>query len=181
MSRVGAKPIALPKGVKVDINGQTVKAKGTKGEVNFDVHPRINVAVEEDKLVVKRGGNERTDRALHGLTRALLNNVLIGVSAGFEKKIEIVGVGYQADVQGKKLKLTVGFAKPVELTIPDDVTVTATDSTHLTISGVDKQRVGQFAAEIRSVRKPEPYKGTGIKYQDEQIRRKAGKAFGSAG
>lgn len=181
MSRVGVKPVPVPAGVKVEVAGQVFKAKGAKGEQTFDVHPRVKVAVEGEKVVVTREGNERLDRSLHGLTRALLHNLLIGVSAGFTRKLEIVGVGYGAEVKGKNIKLTVGFAKPVELPIPEGVTVVTPDATHIAISGMDKQKVGQFAAEIRAVRKPEPYKGTGIKYEGEKIRRKAGKAFGSAG
>jgi large subunit ribosomal protein L6 len=166
--------------VNVEVAGQSIKAKGAKGEMTVSVHPRIQVALDGNKLVVTRAGNERPDRALHGLTRALLNNLVTGVSAGFQKKLEIVGVGYNAEVKGKNIKLTVGFAKPVELPIPEGVVVTTPDATHILVTGVDKQKVGQFAAEVRAVRKPEPYKGTGIKYDGEQIRRKSGKAFGSA-
>lgn len=180
MSRIGLKPVPLPKGVKVDLAGQTLRVEGPKGKLAFNVHPRIQVAVEDAQLVCKRADDERTSKALHGLTRALVANMVTGVSAGFERKIEIVGVGFGAEIQGKNIKLTVGFAKPVILPIPDGVSVVAPDSTHVTVSGPDKQKVGQFAAQIRAVRKPEPYKGTGIKYEGEVIRRKAGKAFGSA-
>lgn len=181
MSRVGVKPVPVPSGVKVEVAGQTVKAKGAKGEISLEVHPRIQVALDGSSLVVSRSGQERPDRALHGLTRALLANLMTGASTGFERKLDIVGVGYQAEVKGNTLKLTVGFAKPVLLAIPAGVSVVTPDATHVTVSGTDKQKVGQFAAEIRAVRKPEPYKGTGIKYSDEQIRRKSGKAFGSSG
>lgn len=181
MSRVGVKPVTVPSGVSIDIAGQVVKAKGAKGETILDVHPNVQVTKDGDSLVVKRSDDERISRSVHGLTRALLQNMMVGVSAGFQKKLEIVGVGYNAEVKGTSVKLTVGFAKPVELTIPDGVSVTTPDQTHIVVSGIDKQKVGQFAAEIRAVRKPEPYKGTGIKYEGEQIRRKAGKAFGSAG
>ena len=180
MSRVGVKPVPVPAGVKVDVAGQVFKAKGAKGEQALDVHPRIKVVLEGEKVVVSREGNEALDRSLHGLTRALVQNLLVGVSAGFTRKLEIIGVGYGAEVKGKEIKLTVGFAKPVMLPIPEGVTVTTPDATHIAIAGIDKQKVGQFAAEIRAVRKPEPYKGTGIKYEGEKIRRKAGKAFGSA-
>ncbi|MBY0586185.1 50S ribosomal protein L6 [bacterium] len=180
MSRVGVQPVNIPSGVKVDLVGQSVKAKGAKGETGFEIHPLIEVKADGTKLVVTRRSDEKIARALHGLTRALLQNLMVGVSAGFERKLDVVGVGYQAEVKGKVIKLIVGFAKPVELKIPEGVVVVTPDATHITVTGIDKQKVGQFAAEVRAVRKPEPYKGTGIKYSDEKVRRKAGKAFGSA-
>lgn len=181
MSRIGLKPIPVPANVKVDLAGNTVRVEGPKGKLSFEVHPLIRVERKDQDLVCVRDGNDRQSKALHGLTRALLANMVTGVNAGFERKLEIVGVGYSAELQGKNLKLTVGFAKPVLLTVPDNVSVVTADATHLTVSGPDKQSVGQFAAMIREVRKPEPYKGTGIKYEGEQIRRKAGKAVGTAG
>ena len=180
MSRIGLKPVGVPKGVNVQLEGQSVRVDGPKGKLSFEVHPKIQVSLDGGSLVCKRADDERQSKALHGLTRALLANMVAGVSEGFSRKLEIVGVGYGAEVQGGKVKITVGFANPVFLPIPEGVAVATTDPTHITVSGPDKQKVGQFAAQIRAVRKPEPYKGTGIKYEGEQIRRKAGKAFGSA-
>lgn len=180
MSRIGLKPVSVPKGVQVQLAGQAVQVEGPKGKLSFEVHPKIQVALDGASLVCKRADDERQSKALHGLTRALLANMVAGVSEGFSRKLEIVGVGYGAEVQGKSVKITVGFANPVFLPIPEGVAVSVADPTHITVSGPDKQKVGQFAAQIRAVRKPEPYKGTGIKYEGEQIRRKAGKAFGSA-
>jgi large subunit ribosomal protein L6 len=181
MSRIGKIPVAVPSGVNVDVKNGKISVKGSKGTLAIDVPTGVAVAVENGSVMVTRDGDSRQEKALHGLVRALVANMVNGVTNGFEKKLEIIGVGYGAKVNGKKLDLTVGFSRPVSLDIPDGVTIALPDATHVTVQGIDKQKVGQFAAEIRAVRKPEPYKGTGIKYEGEQIRRKAGKAFGAAG
>jgi large subunit ribosomal protein L6 len=158
-----------------------VSVKGKHGELALEAHPRMTVVLDDGKkeLRVERPGDDREARALHGLTRALINNMVTGVTTPFEKKLEIVGVGYQAALSGKTLTLQVGFANAIKLPVPAGVTCEVPDPTHVNIKGADRQAVGQFAAEIRSVRPPEPYKGKGIKYHDERVRRKAGKAFGS--
>lgn len=181
MSRIGRKPIPLPAGVKVAVTGQDVKVEGPKGKLELTVHPAIQVALEESgkELVVKRGDDERQSRALHGLTRSLVNNMVVGVSQGYVKKLEIQGVGYQAQLKGKQVALQVGFANQILLDPPVGVTVTLPDPTHIVVTGVDKQAVGQFAAELRKTRPPEPYKGKGVRYEGEVVRRKSGKAFGS--
>ena len=181
MSRIGKAPVPVPSGVTVDVKNGKVSIKGSKGSLAIDVPAGIAVAVESGTVVVKRDGEAREQRALHGLIRSLVANMVQGVTAGFEKKLEIIGVGYGAKATDKKIDLTVGYSRPVSLNIPEGVKIVLPDATHITVTGVDKQKVGQFAAEIRAVRKPEPYKGTGIKYEGEQIRRKAGKAFGAAG
>ena len=181
MSRIGKKPVPVPSGVKVEVAGQKVKVEGPKGTLELDVKPLVSVKVDGDQVVLTRAGEDRDSRALHGLYRALVQNMVQGVANGFEKKLEIVGVGYGGQLSGKELALTVGYSNTVKLPVPDGVTVTLPDSSHITVSGADKQKVGQFAAIIRSVRKPEPYKGTGIRYEGEYVRRKAGKAFGSGG
>jgi large subunit ribosomal protein L6 len=181
MSRIGRKPIPLPAGVKVAVTGQEVKVEGPKGKLELTVHPAIQVSLEEsgNELVVKRGDDERQSRALHGLTRSLVNNMVVGVSQGYVKKLEIQGVGYQAQLKGKQVALQVGFANQILLDPPVGVTVTLPDPTHIVVTGVDKQAVGQFAAELRKTRPPEPYKGKGVRYEGEVVRRKSGKAFGS--
>lgn len=181
MSRIGKKPIAIPAGVKVAVAGSKINVEGPKGKLAIDVHKLIKVKQEGEKLVCERSGDDRENRALHGLTRALLQNMVTGVRDGFEKKLEIVGVGFNASTDGKKVSLTVGYCNPIKLPVPEGVSVKLPDPTHIVISGADKQKVGQFAAVIRAVRKPEPYKGTGIRYEGEYVRRKAGKAFGSGG
>jgi len=181
MSRIGKKPVPIPAGVTVQVAGQKVSVKGKHGELALEAHPRMAVVLDDGKkeLRIERPGDDREARALHGLTRALINNMVTGVTTPFEKKLEIVGVGYQAALSGKTLTLQVGFANAIKLPVPAGVTCEVPDPTHVNIKGADRQAVGQFAAEIRSVRPPEPYKGKGIKYHDERIRRKAGKAFGS--
>lgn len=179
MSRIGVKPVDVPSGVKVEINGRTVQVEGPKGKLSIEVNPLIEVSHQDGKIICKRSGDDRENRSLHGLFRSLIQNMVTGVSQGFEKRLEIVGVGYNASLKGRNLALTVGYSNTVEVPIPDGVEVTLPDATHIVISGADKQKVGQFAADARAVRKPEPYKGTGIRYQGEQVRRKAGKAFGA--
>jgi large subunit ribosomal protein L6 len=178
MSRVGQKPVEIPQGVKVQVSAATILAEGPKGKRNLELHPRVSVVHKDGKIFCTRSDDERSTRALHGLYRALIQNLVTGVAKGFEKRLEIVGIGYGAAVEGKSLKLTVGFSQPVKLAIPDGLTVTTPDANHVVVSGPDKQLVGQFAADVRKVRKPEPYKGFGIKYEGEYVRRKAGKAFG---
>jgi large subunit ribosomal protein L6 len=181
MSRIGKAPVPVPSGVTVDVKSGKVSVKGAKGSLAIDVPSGIAVAVENGSVVVKRDSEARQQRALHGLVRSLVANMVQGVTAGFERKLEIIGVGFGAKATDKKIDLTVGYSRPVSLNIPEGVKIVLPDATHITVSGVDKQKVGQFAAEIRAVRKPEPYKGTGIKFEGELIRRKAGKAFGAAG
>ncbi|QDV76228.1 50S ribosomal protein L6 [Botrimarina mediterranea] len=177
MSRLGKKPVAIPSGVKIDVaNDRTITVEGKLGKLTYQHRPEVSIAVEDNEIVVTRGGEDRADRAFHGLTRALLANMVVGVSQGYEKKLEIQGVGYLGAISGDTLQLRVGFANEIQKKIPGDLQVTCPDQTHIVIKGLDKQRVGQFAAEVRAVRKPEPYKGKGIRYEGEQVRRKAGKA-----
>ncbi len=175
MSRIGKKPIAIPAGVDVKLDGSTVTVKGPKATLATDVHPNMTVKVEGAEVIVERPDDQKENRALHGLTRSLIANMVTGVSDGFSKVLEINGVGYRAAVQGKNLVLTVGYSHPVEMPIPEGLTAEV-NGNKVTISGADKQKVGQFAAEVREKRPPEPYKGKGIKYADEHIRRKEGKA-----
>lgn len=181
MSRIGIKPVIIKDGITVDINGQTVTVKGPKGELKIDIHPKIAVKLEENELICSRSSENKEDKSLHGLSRSLLANMVQGVAEGFEKKLEINGVGYKANVQGNKVVLNLGFSHPIEHMIPEGVNIAIDQEKKnvLVISGIDKQKVGQVASEIRSYRPPEPYKGKGIKYIDEHIRRKAGK--GAAG
>lgn len=182
MSRIGKKPVGVPAGIDVKVQGGKVTVKGKHGELSLAHHPSITVAFDGAgrQIVVSRPDDSRENRALHGLTRALLNNMVRGVQQPFEKKLEIVGVGYQAAVKGKNLELQVGFANVVKLPIPTGVICECPTTTSITVKSADRQAVGQFAAEVRRVRPPEPYKGKGIRYSGEQVRRKAGKAFGSA-
>jgi len=179
MSRVGKSPIPIPAGVSVLVQNGDVKVKGPNGILEFALPGGILVHVEDSVLTVKRVDDSRDCRAKHGLVRALVNNMVCGVVKAFEKKLEIQGVGYQASVAAGKLTLNVGFANPVVLTVPDGIKCSLADPTHLTITGIDKHAVGQFAADVRSARPPEPYKGKGIRYSGEYVRRKAGKAFGA--
>jgi len=178
MSRIGNKPVPVLDGVKVSVSGRTVNVEGPKGKLSWEHRREVEVSVDEGKkqVQVKRRNDERQSRALHGLTRALINNMVVGVKQGYEEKLEIVGVGYLAALKGKVLQLRVGLANELERPIPAGLTVTVPDQTHIVIQGCDKQMVGQFAAEIRSLRKPEPYKGKGVRYQGEHIKLKPGKA-----
>jgi large subunit ribosomal protein L6 len=177
MSRIGKKPIPLPDGVKVSIANGEITVEGKLGKLQYRHRPEIDIRVDDasKSVVCARSSEEREVRAYHGLTRALVSNMLIGVSQGYEKKLEIQGVGYLGAIQGKVLQLRVGFANEIQKPIPDGLNVTCPDQTHIVIKGSSKQQVGQFAAEVRAVRKPEPYKGKGIRYDGEQVRRKAGK------
>jgi large subunit ribosomal protein L6 len=176
MSRIGNKPIELPDGVDIKIDGNHVKVKGSKGELERSFNDRIGIDLEDGVLTVTRPDDERESRALHGLSRALLNNMVVGVSDGFRKELEIQGVGYRATLKGSGIELLVGFSHPVEIEAPEGITFEVPDQTKIVISGIDKEQVGQVAANIRKVRPPEPYKGKGIRYAGEYVRRKAGKA-----
>lgn len=182
MSRVGKKPISVADGVEVAVKDGVVKVKGKNGELSLCYHPNMEVVYDTDArtITVTRPNDQRQNRALHGLTRSLINNMVTGVTTYFEKRLEIVGVGYQASLNSGSLDLQVGFANTVRLPVPEFVICEVPDNTHVTVKSADKQAVGQFAAEIRSVRPPEPYKGKGIRYRDEHVRRKSGKAFGSS-
>ena len=175
MSRIGKRPVPILKGVEVrQVNG-TLKVKGPKGELALDVHRDVKVLIDEQEVRVERSSDEKKDRALHGLTRALIANMVKGVTEGFSKTLEIVGVGYRADLKGKGITLQLGYSHPIIYQAVEGVKLECPNQTTIVISGPDKQKVGQTAAEIRSLRPPEPYKGKGIKYQGEHIRRKAGK------
>ncbi len=176
MSRIGRLPVKVPQGVDVTIDGHTVRVKGPKGELTETFHPNVSVTKEDSTLVVARKNDEKATRALHGLTRSLLWNMVTGVTAGYAKNLEISGTGYRATLQGKKLQLSLGFSHPVEIEPPAGITFTAETPQKLRVSGIDKQAVGEMAAKIRSLRVPDPYKAKGIKYAEEHIRRKAGKA-----
>jgi len=175
MSRIGKKLIPIPDGTTITVSGNDVTAKGPNGALAVTVNDKVNVAVEDANVVVTNISGLKEDRKFHGLYRSLINNIVIGVSEGFTKKLEMVGVGYRANVQGKDLILEVGYSNPVHLGIPDGVKASV-EKNFITLWGSDKQVVGQFAAEIRATRPPEPYKGKGIRYTDEHVRRKAGKA-----
>jgi large subunit ribosomal protein L6 len=179
MSRVGKQPVKVPAGVKIEIKNGVFHAKGPKGALEQAIHPDMVVAYDEKGgvITVARPSDAKRHRALHGLTQRLVANVVTGVSAGFEKKLQIIGLGYNAKVQGAKLLLNVGFANTVELVVPKDLSVETPTITQINVRGCDKQRVGQFAADVRGIRPPEPYKGKGIRYEGEYVRRKAGKAF----
>jgi large subunit ribosomal protein L6 len=182
MSRIGRKPVAVPANVKISIADSTIEVEGPKGKLSFSHRPEIGVVYDESKreVQVSRSNDERLSRSLHGLTRSLISNMVQGVASGYTRKLEIVGVGYQAQLKkANTVALQVGYANQVVLEAPTGVTVTVPDATHVVITGADKQAVGQFAAEVRKVRPPEPYKGKGIRYEGEAVRRKAGKAFGS--
>lgn len=178
MSRIGKKPVSIPDGAKVSISGRTVEVEGPKGKLTFEHRPEVSVEVDEsaNSVMVTRVDDERQSRALHGLTRALVANMTEGVTKGYEKRLEVVGVGYLAAIQGDTLQLRVGYANELHRKIPADLNVTCPDQTHIVIQGCDKQKVGQFAAEVRSLRKPEPYKGKGVRYQGEQVKIKPGKS-----
>jgi len=177
MSRIGKAPITVPSGVEVQIQGRQVAVKGPKGELDIEVPIDITVRQDGDEIYVERADDERRNRALHGLTRSLVNNMVLGVSEGFSKELQIVGVGYRAAAKGSNaLELQLGFSHPVNVEAPDGITFDVPEPTRIIVSGIDKQVVGQVAADIRSHRKPEPYKGKGVRYLGEHVARKAGKA-----
>ena len=175
MSRIGKLPVQIPPKVKVEVKDQKVSVEGPKGKLDFEVPRRTSVAVNGDRVVVSRQGDDAQAKALHGLTRAIMNNMVKGVSEGFVKRLEIHGVGFKAAVQGKKINLSLGYSHPVLYPIPDQIKVTVEENTKLTIEGPSKEVVGRVAAEIRSYYPPEPYKGKGVRYHDEKIIRKEGK------
>jgi large subunit ribosomal protein L6 len=175
MSRIGKLPVAIPSGVKISLDGNMMTVTGPKGSLSQPLHERMTIAVETDQIKVSRPSESKQDSALHGLTRALINNMVMGVTAGFKKDLEINGVGYRAEISGKTLTLALGYSHPVVYELPEGISVEIEKQTKLSVSGIDKQLVGSAAAKIRSFRKPEPYKGKGIKYADERIMRKAGK------
>ncbi len=181
MSRIGKQPVVIPSGVDVVVTGNRVSVKGPHGELSHDAHPNMDVSYDAEarEVRVTRPNDERENRSLHGLTRSLINNMVIGVQQPFAKRLEVVGVGYQASLSGNVLSLQVGFANTVKLPVPEKVICEVPAPTTIEVKSIDKQAVGQFAADIRNVRPPEPYKGKGIRFSGEHIRRKAGKAFAS--
>ena len=176
MSRIGRKPVQIPAGVEVTVNGNTCVVKGPKGTLQQDFHENITVTVEDNEVIVDRANDERESRAQHGLTRALIQNMVTGVSEGFTKSLELAGVGYRVQLKGTSLDFSLGYSHPVVVEAPEGITFEVPDNTHINVKGINKQQVGQVAAEIRAKRPPEPYKGKGIHYVGEHIRRKLGKA-----
>lgn len=183
MSRIGKKPVPVPAGVKVAINGRTIAIEGKIGKLEYEHRPEVTVTFDEaaKQVVIDRGGDDRTSRAMHGLTRALVANMIVGVTEGYQRSLDIVGVGFGGQVQGRDLHLNVGYADTRVLTPPDGVTVECPSATRIVVKGPDKQKVGDFAARIRKVKKPEPYQGKGIRYSNEVVRRKVGKALAGTG
>lgn len=180
MSNIGKQPIVIPENVQISISNNSVEVKGQLGELNMNFNSRIDISTTDNTVVVKRNSEQRKDKELHGLYRALIQNMVVGVSQGFEKTLLLVGVGYTAEKKGDFLLLNVGYSHPIYFQIPEGVMVNTPDQTTIVVKGYHKQNVGDFTAKIRSMRKPEPYKGKGIKYSDEIIRRKAGKVVGGA-
>jgi large subunit ribosomal protein L6 len=176
MSRIGKKPVPVPAGVEVSIQGQTVAVKGPKGSLQRTFTDRVDLTMEEGTVLVARKDDARESRALHGLSRALLANMVMGVADGFRRELSIVGVGYRAALKGDGLELQLGFSHPVQVPAPDGISFEVPEPTRVIVSGIDKEQVGQVAADIRKLRPPEPYKGKGVRYINEQVRRKAGKA-----
>ena len=176
MSRIGRLPIPVPSGVDVTIDGRHVTVRGPKGTLSRALHPDILVARQDDHLVVTRPTEQKTHKQLHGLTRTLVNNMVVGVTDGYRKSLEITGVGYRAAKVGEKLQLNLGYSHPIEIAPPTGISFEVENPTHLAVLGIDKELVGQIAAKVRASRKPEPYKGKGVRYAGEQVRRKAGKA-----
>lgn len=179
MSRIGKMSVNIPAGVKVQLADRTIVVEGPKGKLSWEHRPEVSMALDEENKTVKvsRRDDERQSRALHGLTRAILANMIVGVTQGYERRLEIHGVGYLAAVQGTVLQLRVGLANELQVPIPEGITVSVPDQQHIVIQGIDKQKVGHFAASVRALRKPEPYKGKGIRYLGEPVRRKQGKAM----
>lgn len=179
MSRVGKKPISIPGKAKVNIDGSSVTITGPKGTLSREIHSDITAAIEDNQIVVTRPSDNKKHRALHGLTRALLNNMIVGVTDGYRRELEIIGVGYRAELKGKNLMLYLGFSHPIVMRPPDEIALTVLPKENkIIIDGIDKELVGQVAAKIRSFRKPEPYKGKGVRYVGEHVRTKAGKTAG---
>lgn len=181
MSRIGKKPVDLPSGVKAAVANNIITIEGTKGKLTYNIPPRFKVEVKDNKVNVSRPSEEKQDKSTHGLIRSLINNMVIGVSTGYQKELEITGVGFKAAVQGKVLSLQLSYTHPINFNIPEGITVETPKPTNIVIKGIDKTRVGEVAAKIRDFYRPEPYKGKGIRYNDEHVRRKAGKAVAGAG
>lgn len=180
MSRIGKKPVTVPKGVTVQVSDSVLKVKGPKGELAATLHPAVSFDTGAEEVLVRVSGSGGTYEALHGLWRALLNNMVVGVTKGYEKKLEIVGVGYRAEMKGANIQLVLGFSHPILFKPPQGIKIETPTPTSIVVSGMDKQLVGQIAAKLRAFRPPEPYKGKGVKYENEYIRRKAGKAAAAA-
>lgn len=182
MSRIGKQPIIIPEGIEITLTNEVIKVKGPKGELEFNILPEVKITKEDQEIKVGRLGDSKEARSIHGLTRAIINNMVIGVSKGFEKRLEIVGVGYRAQSNGKKITLNLGYSHPIEYEALDGVKIEMDKDNKniIVVSGIDKQKVGEVAANIRKFRQPEPYKGKGIRYVDEYVRRKAGKAAAKA-
>lgn len=176
MSRIGKKPVSIPQGIKVNYKDKVLNIKGPKGELTMDVHPNIDLKIENEEILVIRKSDIKKDRALHGLHRALISNMVTGVKDGFSKKLEIVGVGFRAEMKGSKIQLSLGFSHPILFVPTDGIKIETPTPNSIVISGISKQLVGMVAAKIRGLRPPEPYKGKGVKYEGEVIKRKAGKA-----
>lgn len=184
MSRIGNSPINIPTGVTIEKNGQKLVVQGSRGQLQMELPRRIKAEISENQIAVKRSGEEKKLRALHGLVRSKLNNMILGVSQGWSKNLELVGVGFRAQVSGNKLTLNVGYSHPVELSAPDGVTFEVADNIKIKVSGMDKELVGEMAAKLKKIKPPDVYKGKGIRYEGEYIRRKVGKAakvMGAAG
>jgi len=179
MSKIGKKPIEIPEGVEIRLEGDVIHAKGPKGELNVKVLPAVKLEIDKTQIIVKKADEQASSNAFWGLMRALINNIIVGVKEGYEKKIELQGVGYRMSVQGNKINMALGFSHPVEAEVPAGLTAKIEDNNILVISGIDKQAVGQFAANIRSLKEVEPYKGKGFRYVGEKVRRKAGKKAGT--
>ena len=178
MSRIGKKPVEIIKGVTVKKNGDELIVKGPKGELSSKFHPKMGIEIKDSEIIVKRPDDSKENKALHGLTRALIQNMVTGVTTEYKKTLDIVGVGYRAELKGKNLLFNIGYSHPIYFMPPDGITLETPTPTQIIVTGIDKQLVGMVASKIRSIRKPEPYKGKGIKYSDEQIQRKAGKTAG---
>ena len=177
MSRIGKNPVTIPDGVKIELKGNLINVSGQKGSQSWTVHPNIKTLIKDDNILFERGDNSALNRSLHGTTRQIVINMVIGVSAGFKKELEIVGIGYQANMEGNRLKLQIGYSHDIYFDLPEGIKATA-DRTTITIEGIDKQLVGSVSSKIRSFRSPEPYKGKGIRYKDEYIKIKQGKTVG---
>ncbi|THB79450.1 MAG: 50S ribosomal protein L6 [Desulfobulbaceae bacterium] len=180
MSRIGKMPIPVPSGVKIDLKGQDIKVTGSKGSLSRTIHPEITVELKDNEIVVTGGDNDKKINAFRGLMRSLINNMVVGVTEGFKKVLIIEGVGYRASVSGKSLSLSVGYSNPVDFSLPDGVSADVENNTKITLESIDKEVLGMTASQIRAVRKPEPYKGKGIRYEDEHIVRKVGKSGAAA-
>jgi len=175
MSRIAKQPVELPKGVELNLSGTEIKAKGPKGELSMSLHPEVELSIEDGKAQVAARSGSKFAVAMSGTTRALISNLVKGVNEGFERKLELVGVGYRAKASGKNLNLTLGFSHPVDYPVPEGISIDTPSQTEIVVTGIDKQRVGQVAAEIRAYRPPEPYKGKGVRYSDERVVRKEAK------